>query len=922
MIGKTVSHYRIIELLGGGGMGVVYRAEDTRLGRGVALKFLPPQLSDDPQALERLQREARAASALNHPNICVIHDIGSATVATTNGLEEIAHFIVMELLEGQTLKHRVQNTPLPLELMLDLSIQIADALDAAHSQGIIHRDIKPANIFVTKRGQAKVMDFGLAKHVITKLSTGSISALETGAMDPALTSPGMTVGTVAYMSPEQARAEELDARTDLFSFGLVLYEMATAQQAFSGASNAVIFEAILNRQPVPPTRLNPELPYELERIIQKAMEKDRDVRCQSAAELRADLKRLKRDSSSAKSGIATTAGPAHSEASVDPTRVTATPANTVQAAPVTIKKSKTLMISFIVLCAIVAAFAVWLFLHWRAMEGPLPEITFRQLTDQPGFEMGPSISPDGKSFIYEHGLVPDKFDIYLQRVGGRNPVNLTEQSPNDYSARFSPDGEWIAFRSERDGGGIFIMGATGESVRRLTNVGYNPAWSPDGKKIAYSTARIGDPSSRGLNGELWVVDVVNGQQSLLYHGDAVQPDWSPHGDRIAFWGLGPKQMSGGQRDIYTIPATGGPVTELTNDGPTDWSPIWSPDGRYIYFCSDRSGSMNLWRIRVDEKSGKALGKFQALTAPAPWTGFISVSADEKQFIYSSMDDRRNLMKVSFDPVSRKFEGEPRLITIAKIFSTGASPDGQWITFSNVGTQEDIYVGRADGTDIRKLTDDAPKDRGPAFSPDGKTIAFFSDRTGKYEIWSIRIDGSDLKQLTKTERQAPWNPTWSPDGKRIVCNDQQGNYLFDVSGKLPATNPEILPQVGSNQIFQARGWSPDGTRLCGPVGNGQGVPVPGLWIYDLHTKQFQKVADIQPRPPFCEWLSDGRSIVFTDILHMYLLDLENKRLETLYTAPEGTSITFARATSDSRTIFFLKRTFESDIWLATFTSLKK
>lgn len=891
LLGRTVGPYQIISLLGVGGMGEVYLARDERLERKLALKLLPRQFMHDPERVRRFEREARAASSTNHPNIITIYEIGH--------LDNL-HFIATEYVDGQTLRRLIGRGPAEMKEALEITIQIAGALAAAHEAGAIHRDIKPENVMVRRDGYVKVLDFGLVK--LTEPRSGR--AVVTDPKDPARTNPGVVLGTVSYMSPEQALGREVDSRTDIFSLGVVFYELVTGVLPFKGDSTASLLDAIVHHAPLPVASVNPQLPLELERIISRALEKDRDLRYQTANDLGAELKLLQRefDSSPAR-GVSAASQRARAMTRMQDWRIKA-------------------MLALVVIAVAVATWAVLSKRSSGVKEAPSPwsSALNNQITDQPGQEIFPSLAPDGKSIVYAR-REKNQWDIYWQRIGGGNPQNLTEGQPgNDTHPAFSPDGERIAFRSDRNGGGIFVMGATGESVRRLSDVGqyYHPAWSPSGKELLYTEENVVGPSDRGMSlRRLWLVNITTLDKKVVSTDDIAQPQWSPNGHRLAFWNT----TKGGQRDLWTMPAPGrdGEKVRVTDDEATDWNPVWSPDGQYLYFASDRNGGMRLWRIAIDEQSGRVLGAPELVPTPSAYSQHISLSRDGKRLAFAKTETRNDIRRLAFDPVRGQVTGQPSpvLQTSKPLINPQVSPDGTWVAYSvGDGNREDVYITQSDGLGKpRQLTDDSSKKRGTRWSPDSQHIAFYSDRSGAWELWTINVDGSNLRQITSvggTEIASAFYPTWAPDGKHIVFTSRQGlPFMIEVPNPGSQATPQaLLPSANPSPSFWTRDWSPDGHMLAG--GWREAADKPGrLAILDLMTRQFNLFPNFGAG--YMTWLNDNRRMIFHDESRIMLIDTQTKKSYEVY-SDLPRKIAHYSIPRDNRWLYFYLETAEADIWV--------
>jgi serine/threonine protein kinase len=874
MIGRTLSHYKILQKLGSGGMGDVYLAEDHELGREIALKVLPPELAESEERRSRFQREAKAVAALNHPHIVTVHSVEEA---------EGVHFITMELVRGKTLSELIPRKGLSLAKFFEIAIPLADAVAAAHEKGILHRDLKPDNLMLSDERRLKILDFGLAK-LKPEAGVSGISDLPTNAR----TEEGRIVGTVAYMSPEQAEGKALDSRSDIFSLGIVLYEMATGERPFRGETTASVLSSILKDTPKSVTEINPALPSLLGRILRRCLVKDAEHRYQTAKDLRNELQELKRevDSGELQEGVAP-------------------------------RKSATVPKWMLAVVSLLVVVAVALYLLRRLPEKTShPTTKFTQLTSLAGVESFPNLSPDGDSIVYVSPASGNQ-DIYLQRVGGQKAINLTEDSPaNETQPALSPDGTRIAFHSGRDGGGIFVMGATGESVKRVSDAGFNPAWSPDGERIVFSTVEVTNSNRGATAGELRVASIDTGDvRAIEMTGDAVQPHWSPHGRRIAFWSYSLSERN--YRDIGTVPAEGGEVVPVTRDEHVDWNPVWSPDGKYIYFCSNRGGTMSLWRVAIEEETGSVLGTPELVTASsAARMGLISVAGDGRRIVYQADISTYNLHKISFDPDSEAVVEEPVAITSGsrRAMYPNSSPDDQWVafTFNAGGGQADIAVIRTDGTDLRQLTDQPHYSNWmPLWSPDGSELVFYSSRSGNSELWTIRPDGSGLRQLT----EAPYRIihfAWSPDGKRIVYYSTDGDsFIFQPDVPWKEQSPEKLPRPLDGGRFTANSWSPDGEHLAGWVESESGKRQ--IAVFSLVSRE-HRVFPVTGDSPL--WLSHNRRLLFQDGGKILLLDGKTGGFRELLSLEADRIGSYIGLSKDDRTIYFIRGRFEADIWMVT------
>jgi eukaryotic-like serine/threonine-protein kinase len=863
MIGQTISHYRITGQLGSGGMGIVYEAQDLNLQRRVALKFLPPQLSRDQNALDRFLLEARAASSLNHPNICTIY-----AVEKVESEGNAQSFIAMELLEGETLDHRLNLGAVPLDRLLEWCIQLADALDAAHAKGIIHRDIKPANIFVTQRGPVKILDFGLAKLTRSMIATETMGATLDSPGPVHLTSPGATVGTIAYMSPEQARGEELNARTDLFSLGVVLYQMATGRLPFSGATSAVIFHAILQLDPVPALQLNATLPPKLDEIIAKALEKDRDLRYQSAADLRGDLRRLKRDTESGrKSAQAGSAGiqplasnsttahesfpqTAASSSTGSAATLPSSATDATSATPQRASKFRFLFIGTAIALVLAGFLAYTIFL--RKPSVPFQNFTVTKVTDD-GMSVSAAISPDGKyilNLVRDNGLA----SLWLRNVPTNS--NTQVQPPADVyynGLRFSPDGNYFYFVRSDPGNPelkfLYRSALLGGAPQKLaSDVDSNITFSPDGKRLAFIRNDNPEPGKYQLI--VRSAEGTDSPESVLASGPNAEgisaPAWSPNGKTIMCNGL----RAGYLESLVAIDVATGRKTFLSTGGDDFFVfPTWMPDGSGLLgLVHEQDTSFHQMQIGF---LSYPPGKISPITRDTNIYSDLSIAANGQALATILSEEHWNLVVVSASGVARAVAPSNQNTNFTW------TADGQLI-----GDQRTMLsrVDPATGVKSAITPEEGHPSGNPAACADGRFIVFellFHGGPGYDNIWRIDPSGGNLKQLTTGKRDQL--PVCSSDS-RWVYYIQQGDEGKLARVSIDGGTPQVISDLPIS--YRSIDVSPDGKLAVFATLEHTGEHKQKLALVATDSGQAKLMEFERPLFGFLRFAHDGKAVVYT------------------------------------------------------------
>ena len=667
-----------------------------------------------------------------------------------------------------------------------------------------------------------------------------------------------------------------------------------------------ILSSILKDPPRPIPELNARVPRELWQVVRRCLAKDPEKRLQSAKDLRNELEEVKQSlesgelsPESSRASASAIPGEGHRQAVPGPHR-------RVWAAATT-------------LVVLASAIAAWRYASTMSEpeESRALAASFSILTTQAGIEQHPSLSPDGRWMVYASDETGN-LDIYLQGVGAQTPINLTKDSPaNDDQPKFSPDGERIAFRSGRDGGGLYVMGRTGELVKKVSDRGFNPAWSPDGQKLAYSTQGIAErPGNRTAAGaEIWVLTLATGETRRLTDKDAMQPAWSPDGSRIAYWGYAPQSRN---REVWTVSVTGGEPTRITDNPAIDWNPVWTPDGRNLYFGSDRGGSLGLWRVGLDPRSGEASGSPEPIQIPSTWAASFGLSGDGSRMVFASYHPSGQVYAADFNAQSGTVAPPVQITHGTRIWDyLDVSPDGQRLVMSTLYPREDVFVADASGGNLRQITDDAAADRGVRWSPDGTRILYYAGKPGELmHIFTMGSDGSTVRQITDVvpEGGTSWVfPQWSPDGSRIAAfNINDNGYLLERSDIGP-WGRSALPRVGAKQeAFTPGAWTHDGKRIVGVTSvTGQ------LVVYDIAGQHYDETGLLGfGTQGGIAWLPDGRRILAARSGDIVLVDLATRQISTVVDEPVRRGARMPRLSADGRRLFYLLGDNESDIALMT------